>query len=82
MKIEGGDIPKGTIGRRARKPGESELQEGRGASVVLTTTLVTALEARRKPLKARAIELARATAGTDVQRQEGKGPEKSGMDSR
>jgi len=35
--------------------------------VVSTITLVTALGARRKPLKARAIELERETAGSDVE---------------
>jgi hypothetical protein len=46
-------------GSRRRKPEESEIQEGRGASVISPITLVTALEAGRKPLKSRAIELAR-----------------------
>ena len=46
--------------------------------MISTVTQATALEARRKPLKARTIELKRATAGSMVQRQEGRRPEKSG----
>lgn len=52
---------KGLSGGESEKPGESEIQEGRGASVVSTITLVTALEARSKPLKAGAIELEQKT---------------------
>jgi len=62
------------------KPEESELQEGRGASVISPITLATALEAGRKPLKSRADGLERETAGSNAQRQEGKRPEKSGTD--
>jgi hypothetical protein len=79
-KVEDGGIPKGNARDEKEKPEESEIQEGRGASVISPITLVTALEAGSKPLKARAIELARETAGSDVQRPEGKGPGKPGTD--
>jgi len=78
--VEGGGIPKGNARTGHERPEESELQEGRGAGVISPITSVTALEAGRKPLKSRAIELERATAGSEVQRQEGKRPEKSGTD--
>jgi hypothetical protein len=52
-------IPKGNARNEKDKPEESEIQEGRGASVISPITLVTALEAGSKALKSRAIELAR-----------------------
>jgi len=68
-------------GSGRRKPEESKSQEGSGASVVSTTTLVTELAAGRNPLKSTEDRAgAGQTAGSTTQRQEGKGPERSGTD--